>query len=97
MLAHYHGGKAKDDALVDRLGAIEALTLILHGTRDGAIPISSPRLLKSRIPRAFLIYVYDAAHAIEVDQPEYFAGLVEDFLTRGEAFLVNPGSDGRAA
>ena len=97
MLAHYHGGKAKDDALVDRLNEIEALTLILHGTKDGAIPISSPRLLKSRIPRAFLIYVYDAAHAIEVDQPEYFTGLVSDFLTRGEAFLVNPGTDDRAA
>ena len=97
LLAHYHGGKAMDDALVDRLGEIEALTLILHGTRDGAVPISSPRLLKSRIPRSFLIYVYDAAHAIEVDQPDYFAGLVEDFLTRGEAFLVNPGTDDRAA
>ena len=97
MLAHYHGGKAKDDALVARLGEIEALTLILHGTKDGAIPISSPRLLKGRIPRAFLIYVYDAAHAIEVDQPEYFTGLVSDFLTRGEAFLVNPGTDGPAA
>ena len=97
MLAHYHGGKAKDDALVDRLNEIEVLTLILHGTKDGAIPISSPRLLKRLIPRAFLIYVYDAAHAIEVDQPEYFTGLVSDFLTRGEAFLVNPGTDDRAA
>ena len=97
MLAHYHGGKAKDDALVDRLNEIEVLTLILHGTKDGAIPISSPRLLKRLIPRAFLIYVYDAAHAIEVDQPEYFTGLVSDFLTRGEAFLVNPGTDHRAA
>ena len=97
MLAHYHGGKAKDDALADRLNEIEALTLILHGTRDGAIPISSPRLLKSRIPRAFLIYVYDAAHAIEVDQPEYFVGLVTDFFVRGEAFLVNPGTGDRVA
>ncbi len=97
LLAHYHGGKAKDEALVDRLGEIEALTLILHGTKDGAVPISSPRLLKTRIPRAFLIYIYDAAHAIEVDQPEYFVNLVEDFLTRGEAFLVNPGAGDGAA
>lgn len=95
--ARYHGGKAMDNALLERLGEIEALTLILHGTKDGIIPVSSPRLLKSRIPRAFLIYVYDAAHAIEVDQPEYLVGLVRDFLTRGEAFLVNPGTDDRAA
>lgn len=92
MLAHYHGGKAMDDALAERLGEIEALSLILHGTKDGVIPIDSPRLLKNRIPRSFLIYVYDAAHAIEVDQPEYVLNLVEDFLTRGESFLVNPGT-----
>lgn len=95
--ARYHGGKAMDYALFDRLDEIEALTLILHGTRDGVIPVSSPRLLKLRIPRAFLIYVYDAAHVIEVDQPEYFSGLVSDFLTRGEAFLVNPGTAHRSA
>ena len=39
--------------------------------------------------RAFLIYVYDAAHNIEVDQPERFAALASDFLKRGEVFLVN--------
>ncbi len=95
--AHYHGGRAMDEALVERLGDIEALTLVLHGTRDGVVPASGARLLKNRIPRCFLIYVYDAAHAIEVDQPENFVGLVTDFLARGEAFLVNPGAGDRAA
>lgn len=94
---HYHGGKAMDEALVERLGGIEALTLVLHGTRDGVVPASGARLLKSRIPRSFLIYVYDAAHAVEVDQPEFFVGLVTDFFARGEAFLVKPGAGGRAA
>ena len=94
--ARYHGGRAMDAALVERLGDIEALTLVLHGTRDGVVPASGARLLKSRIPRCFLIYVYDAAHAIEVDQPEYFVGLVTDFFARGEAFLVNPGTGGGA-
>jgi hypothetical protein len=32
---------------------------------------------------------FDAAHTIEVDQPERLTGLVSDFLERGEAFLVN--------
>lgn len=94
--ARYHGGKAMDAALVERLGDIEALTLVLHGTKDGVVPASGARLLKRRIPRCFLIYVYDAAHAVEVDQPEYFTGLVTDFLARGEAFLVNPGDGGGA-
>ena len=72
-----------DTALADRLGEIEAPTLILHGTKDGAIPAASMRLLKQRIQRAFLIFIYDAAHAIEVDQPEHFTDLVDDFLGIG--------------
>jgi len=80
-----------DTALAGRLAEIEALTLILHGTKDGAVPSDSMHFIKQRIPRAFLIYVYDAAHAIEIDQPENVSALVIDFLTRGEAFLVNPG------
>lgn len=89
MLHHYHGPAAMDQELVQRLGDIQSLTLILYGTKDGAIPIESPRLLKQKIPRSFLIYVYDAAHNVEVDQPERFSDLVGDFLARGEAFLVN--------
>lgn len=91
MLSHYNGGMAMDSALADRLGEIEVLTLILHGTKDGVIPAASMRFLKRRIQHTFLIFIYDAAHAIEVDQPEHFTGLVVDFLKRGEAFLVNPG------
>jgi len=101
-LGHYYREPAKpgaerimfgdcDTALTDRLAEIEALTLILHGTKDGAVPSDSMHLIKRCIPRAFLIYIYDAAHAIEVDQPENVSALVIDFLTRGEAFLVNSG------
>jgi pimeloyl-ACP methyl ester carboxylesterase len=89
MLQHYQAEAATDRDLVVRLGDIKALTLILHGTKDGVIPIASPRLLKARIGRSHLIYVYDAAHGIDVDQPERFARLVGDFLARGEAFIVN--------
>ena len=89
MLHRYHGAGTRDDALIDRLGEIETLTLILLGTRDGRMPRESVQLLKDRLPRAFLVYVYDAAHSIETDQPERFANLVGDFLQRGETFLVN--------
>ncbi len=83
---------ATDRDMVARLGEIKALTLILHGTKDGIVPLASARLVKERIPRAHLVYVYDAAHALDVDQPERWAELVGDFLTRGEAFIVNRGS-----
>jgi pimeloyl-ACP methyl ester carboxylesterase len=89
MVHHYHGATAMDRDLLAKLGSIEAMTLILHGTKDGVIPLDSPRLLKEKIPRAFLMYVYDAAHAIDVDQPARFVNLVKDFFERGEAFIVN--------
>ena len=97
MLHHYHGAETRDEALIARLGEIEALTLILMGTRDGRVPPASVQLLKTRLARAFLVYVYDAAHAIETDQPERFATLVGDFLNRGETFIVNQSGAGEAS
>jgi pimeloyl-ACP methyl ester carboxylesterase len=90
--ARYNGGVPIDQELAGRLKDVNALTLILHGTRDRVIPPDSPRLLKAGIPRAYLVYVYDAAHAIDVDQPVPFVRLVRDFFERGEAFIVNRGS-----
>lgn len=87
---------SRDEALVARVSEITALTLLLHGTRDETIGAASVRFLKSRIRRAFLIYIYDAAHGIEIDQPERYVELVTDFLVRGEAFLVNPGNSARS-
>ena len=96
MLGHYHrettdpgAGRVmfgdNDTALSGRLAEIDAPTLILYGTKDGAVRPESVQFVERRIRRAFLIHVDDAAHAIEIDQPERVAGLVTDFLTRGEA------------
>jgi len=102
MLGHYYREPADpgagrvmfgdcDSALAGRLPEIDAPTLILHGAKDGAVPSESMQFVKQRIPRAYLISVDDAAHAIEIDQPEVVSELVTDFLTRGEAFLVHAG------
>ncbi|MSO66143.1 MAG: alpha/beta hydrolase [Alphaproteobacteria bacterium] len=96
MAMHYVNGIQYDEELIGRLGEISALTLIVHGERDGVIPESAPLLLKRRIKKSHLIYLYDAAHVPEVDQPKRFTNLVGDFLTRGEAFIVNWGSRGPA-
>ncbi len=95
MLHHYHGAETRDEALIARLGEIETLTLILIGTKDGRIPPASVQLLKDKMPRAFMVYVYDAAHSIETDQPERFATVTGDFLKRGESFIVNQSSAGQ--
>ena len=87
----YGSGPARDEALLARLPEIAAVTLILGGSKDPRAPAEAVQAVKSALPRANLIYVYDAAHMLEVDQPERVASLVEDFFVRGDAFVVNPG------
>jgi pimeloyl-ACP methyl ester carboxylesterase len=90
---YYHNSVGLDETLVDRLGEIDCQTLVLQGTADGMMPPESGQLLKREIPNAKLVYVFDAGHNIEVDQPERFVALVRDFFARGEAFIVNPGNE----
>ena len=90
---YYHKSVGLDEALVARLPEIEQQTLVLQGTKDGMMPPESGQLLAREIPHAKLVYVYDAGHNIEVDQPERFVALVRDFFSRGEAFIVNPGDE----
>ncbi|HXU43480.1 MAG TPA: alpha/beta hydrolase [Burkholderiales bacterium] len=89
MLTHYGAEDGKDLELLQTLETIKHRTLILHGTEDRIIGRESVRLLKSRLAKSFLVYVWDAAHNIEVDQPERMLELVEGFLERSEAFVVN--------
>ena len=87
----YHPSVRFDQVAVDRLGEIGALTLICHGTKDGRVAAESVQMLKAKIRRSHLIYVYDAGHSLESDQGERFAGVVGDFCRRSEAFIVHPG------
>ena len=94
LLHDYHGPIRRDEALIARLGDIQCLTMILHGTHDGRVPKAAVQEVKRQIPHSHLIYVYNAAHSLETDQPERFSRLVVDFMQRAEAFLVNPGTRG---
>jgi pimeloyl-ACP methyl ester carboxylesterase len=77
-----------DHALEARLPDIQAATLVLFGTQDGLIPPEMGHVYKEAIPESYLVYVFQAAHAIQWDRPDAYVDLVSDFLTRGEAFLV---------
>ena len=88
MLPHYGAEDGRDPTLSENVSRVGATTLILHGSEDRIILADTMRLLKSRLARAFLVYVWDAAHSIEVDQPERMGALVESFLERSEAFVV---------
>ena len=92
MMASYGAAPDTDEELLGRLSSIDKLTLILHGTADRLVPKESAQLLKSRLPRSYLVYVWDAAHAIEVDQPERILSVLADFLERSEGFMVNWGT-----
>ena len=83
-----------DQELLDKMKGVDKLTLVLLGTDDAIVMPQVGHLLKEKMPRAHFIYVYDAGHGIEIDQPERVATVLTDFLSRGEAFIVNWG--GRA-
>ncbi len=78
----------RDQALVDRLGEIKCMMLILQGSLDGVLDPDSVEFLGSRVRRSRLVFVEDAGHLIEIDQPERYVSLVRDFLNRGEAFIA---------
>lgn len=92
MLPHYGYSAETDEELLAHLPSIDKLTLILHGTADRMIPKESVQLLKSRLPHAYLVYIWDAAHSIEVDQPERMLAVLTSFLQRSEGFMVNWGT-----
>jgi len=92
MLSWYGYAQDTDEELLARLPSIDKLTLILHGTADRMIPRESVQLLKARLPHAFLVYIWDAAHAIEVDQPERMLAVLLSFLQRSEGFMVSWGT-----
>ena len=87
----YNGGMTRDEALIARLPEIDRLTMIVHGTHDGIIPDSSSQQLRRWIRRSYLMYLWDAGHGLEVDQPERMSELLLSFFARSEAFMVNWG------
>lgn len=92
----YMTGRAYDTEIIGRLGELECLTMVLVGTQEKAVPPQAVWLLRNAIKRCHSIYLYDAAHMCDIDQPERFAAVVGDFLTRADSFIVNPGNPSAA-
>ena len=79
--ARYQGGVGYDAALVERLGEISSPTLIVYGRKDGVVPPETPEILSKSIPVSDILYVEDAAHNLEIDQPDLYADAVKSFLS----------------
>ena len=73
----------RDQALIDRLGEIDCQMLILQGSLDGVLEPECVKFLESQVPQSRLVFVEDAGHLIEIDQPERFLALVRECLGRG--------------
>jgi len=65
---------------LDRLGSIQAATLVLTGTGDRLVDPAASRLLASRIPNAKLVMIEDGSHAFAIEMSGRFNRTVLDFL-----------------
>lgn len=84
----YAAGVFVDQPLVEALATIQAHTLVLMGTLDVTIPAQTGWTLTGSMPHVNLSYVYDAAHAAQVDQPQACLRIIRPFLEKGAAFIV---------
>ncbi len=82
-------GPPRDEVLERHMTALDLPVLVLFGTEDRMIPSEMGRQYCEKLPNGHLVLVYDAGHAVDADRPEAFVSVVDDFLQRHEAFLVN--------
>jgi pimeloyl-ACP methyl ester carboxylesterase len=73
----------------DRLGEIQCPTLVVFGLHDKLAATEAGSVLREKIPNSHLSFIYDAGHAIALERPESLAGLVVDYVTRQETFIVS--------
>jgi pimeloyl-ACP methyl ester carboxylesterase len=78
---HYGVGSPRDEALDARIHQIACPTLLVGGGKDVRVPPESIHYLHGKIAGSQAIFIDDAAHAIEVDQPEQTSARVLSFLT----------------
>ena len=85
-------GPPRDEALEAQLGGLAVPTLVVFGTLDRLTPPEFGRLYRQLFANAHLVFLYDAAHLVDIDRPEALTPLVADFLDRREQFLVSQAS-----
>jgi 4,5:9,10-diseco-3-hydroxy-5,9,17-trioxoandrosta-1(10),2-diene-4-oate hydrolase len=82
-------GPDRDADLETQMRRLPTPTLVLFGSLDRVIPPEMGRFYKELLPNCYLVFVYDAGHAISTERPEAFAEVALDFLERREAFVVS--------
>jgi 3-oxoadipate enol-lactonase len=77
---HGQGAAGAGFDAFERLGAIAAPTLVLHGTADGVVDPRNSELLAERIPDARLEWFEGGGHLFFWEQPDRFVEVVTEFL-----------------
>lgn len=77
-----------DDQLADRLGEIEAPTLVLVGNQDILTPRGDSEEIADSIPTAELVVISGAAHGFMIEHGTTFNRIMLDFLRRAEHSVV---------
>ncbi len=75
----------RDFDLTDRLGEIEAETLVLWGDRDRLIDISVGRVYRDRIAQARMVVFHGIGHCPQYECPEQTGRYIRRFFERIEA------------
>jgi len=93
MGAAMHPAAASDDEFEVSLANLETPVLALIGTDNHVTSSAAVQVYRDKLRNFHLVMVYGTGDAIDAERPEAVAALVDDFLTRGESFIVRNKSD----
>ncbi|MGH7074652.1 MAG: alpha/beta fold hydrolase [Stellaceae bacterium] len=82
-------GPNRDVEMEARMPDCKVPVLVLMGTEDRLIPPTMGRHYREKLADAYVVMIYDAAHALDVERPEAVFAVAEDFLARRDKFVVN--------
>ena len=80
----------------ERLGAIQAPTLIVVGADDLGTPVASSEVMRDGIPGSKLVVLESAAHLSNVEQADRFNETVIGFLSSAAKTPAQPGEAGQS-
>ena len=67
----------------EELARIEVPTLLIWGEHDGLFELEVARAMEQHLPRARLVVIHDAGHAVHWERPRQMARVIDQFRRQG--------------